>query len=221
MKSFAIIGCGRFGQSVAKTLHKLGHEVLAIDKSLEAVQSISEEVTHAVQADVMDEGVLKELGLSNFDVAVIAIGSNLEASIFATLIVKEAGVPKVVTKAQSELHGKLLTKIGADKIVFPERDMGIRVGHNLVSNNILDFIELSPDYGILEITALDVWHNKSLSKLRLSAKHGINIMVIKKGDRIIVPPKAEDIIEKDDILVVIGSTRDINKIERQADDHSD
>lgn len=221
MKSFVVIGCGRFGQSVAKTLHKLGNEVLAIDKSLEAVQSISEYVTHSVQADVMDEGVLKELGISNFDVAVVSIGSNLEASIFATLIVKEMGVAKVVTKAQSELHGKLLTKIGADKIVFPERDMGIRVGHNLVSNNILDFIELSPDYGILEINALEAWENKSLSKLRLSAKYGINVMVIKKGDKVIVPPRAEDLIEKDDVLVVIGSTKDINKIEKRADDHHD
>lgn len=221
MKSFVVIGCGRFGQSVAKTLHKLGHEVLAIDKSLEAVQLISEDVTHAVQADVMEEGVLKELGLSNFDVAVISIGSNLEASIFATLIAKEVGVPKVVTKAQSELHGKLLTKIGADKIIFPERDMGIRLGHNLVSNNILDFIELSPDYGILEITALEAWENKSLSKLKLSAKYGLVVMVLKKGDRVIVPPKAEDIIEKHDILVVIGNTKDINKIERRADDHRD
>lgn len=218
MKSFVVIGCGRFGQSVAKTLHKLGNEVLAIDKSQEALQLISEEVTHAIQADVMDEGVLEEMGISNFDVAVVSIGSNLEASIFATLIVKEIGVPKVVTKAQSELHGKLLTKIGADKIVFPERDMGIRVGHNLVSNNILDFIELSPDYGILEITALEAWENKTLSKLRLSAKYGINVMVIKKRDRVIVPPKAEDIIEKDDTLVVIGSTKDIKKIEKRADD---
>lgn len=221
MKSFVVIGCGRFGQSVAKTLHKLGNEVLAIDKSEEAVQSISEYVTHSVQADVMDEGVLKELGISNFDVAVVSIGSNLEASIFATLIVKEMGVQKVVTKAQSELHGKLLTKIGADKIVFPERDMGIRVGHNLVSNNILDFIELSPDYGILEITALKAWENKSLSKLRLSSKYGINVMVIKRGDTVIVPPKAEQIISKGDILVVIGSTKDINRIERQADENND
>lgn len=221
MKSFVVIGCGRFGESVAKTLYKLGHEVLVIDKSPETVQAIADEVTHAVQADVMDENVLKELGLSNFDVAVVAIGSNLEASIFATLMAKEVGVPKVVTKAQSELHGKLLYKIGADKIIFPERDMGIRVGHNLVSNNILDFIELSPDYGILEITALGEWEDKSLSQLRLSTKYGLNVMVIKKGAKVIVPPSASDIVEKDDVLVVIGSTKDINKIERRADKDDD
>lgn len=218
MKSFVVIGCGRFGQSVAKTLYKLGNEVLVIDKSAENVHDISDEVTHSVQADVMDEGVLKELGLSNFDVAVISIGSNLEASIFATLIAKEIGIKKVVAKAQSELHGKLLSKIGADKVVFPERDMGIRVAHNLVSVNILDFIELSPDYGILEITALDEWENKSLSQLRLSTKYGLNVMVIKKGEKVIVPPDASDIIEKNDILVVIGNTKDINKVEKRAEE---
>lgn len=217
MKSFVVIGCGRFGESVARTLYKLGYEVLVIDKSEDSIHSIADEVTHAVQADVMDENVLKELGLSNFDVAVVAIGSNLEASIFATLMAKEAGVPKVVTKAQSELHGKLLYKIGADKVIFPERDMGVRVGHNLVSTNILDFIELSPDYGILEITALEEWENKTLSHLRLSSKYGLNVMVIKKGTRVIVPPSASDVIEKKDVLVVIGSTSDINKIERRAD----
>lgn len=221
MKSFVVIGCGRFGQSVAKTLYKLGYEVLAIDKSQETVQLISDEVTHAVQADVMDENVLKELGLSNFDVAIVSIGSNLEASIFATLIAKEIGVPKVVTKAQSELHGKLLSKIGADKIVFPERDMGVRVAHNLVSTNILDFIELSPDYGILEITALEEWENKTLSQLRLSTKYGLNVMVIKKGKNIIVPPSADDLVEKEDTLVVIGSTKNINKIEKRADKYDD
>lgn len=217
MKSFVVIGCGRFGESVAKTLYKLGYEVLVIDKAQESIQSIADEVTHAVQADVMDESVLKELGLSNFDVAIVAIGSNLEASIFATLMAKEVGVPKVVTKAQSELHGKLLYKIGADKIIFPERDMGVRVGHNLVSTNILDFIELSPDYGILEITALEEWENKTLSQLRLSSKYGLNVMVIKKGSEVIVPPSASDVIEKEDVLVVIGSTSNINKIERRAD----
>lgn len=217
MKSFVIIGCGRFGQSVARTLYGLGNEVLAIDKSAETVQAISEEVTHAVQADVMDEAVLKELGLRNFDVAVVSIGSNLEASIFATLMAKEVGVKKVVTKAQSELHGKLLSKIGADKIIFPERDMGVRVGHNLVSTNILDFIELSPDYGILEITALTEWENKTLSQLKLSSKYGLNVMVIKKGTKVIVPPSADDLVEKDDILVVIGSTKDINRIEKRAE----
>ena len=146
MKQYVVIGCGRFGSSVAKTLYELGNDVLAIDRNEEIVQEIYEYVTHAVQADVMDENVLKELGIRNFDVVIVSIGSDLEASILATLIAKELGVKVVIAKAQSELHGKVLSKIGADKVIFPERDMGVRVGHNLVSSNILDFIELSPDF---------------------------------------------------------------------------
>lgn len=215
MKSFVVIGCGRFGKSVAKTLFDLGNEVLAIDKSEELVQEISDEVTHAVQADVMDETVLKDLGLGNFDVAVIAIGSNLEASIMATLIAKELGIKRVIAKAQSELNGKVLYKIGADKVIFPERDMGVRVAHNLTSANILDFIELSPDYSILEVTALKEWEDKSLAELRLSTKYGINVMAIKKGDEFLVSPNGESMIEKDNILVVIGNITNIKKIEQE------
>lgn len=216
MKSFVIIGCGRFGASVAKTLYGLGNEVMAVDQSEEIIQEISDTVTHAVQADVMDETVLRDLGIRNFDVAVISIGSDLEASIMATLITKELGVKKVIAKAQSELHGKILYKIGADKVIFPERDMGIRVAHNLVSTNILDFIELSPDYSILEIVALEEWENHTLSELRLPNKYGLNITAIKRKDDIFVAPGASSKIEKGDILVVLGSTENVRKIERKA-----
>lgn len=221
MKSFVVIGCGRFGTSVATTLHSLGKEVLAIDCSEEKVQDISRQVTHAVQANVMDESVLKDLGISNFDVAIIAIGSDLEASIMATLVAKELGIKHVVTKAQSKLHAKILVKIGADKIIFPERDMGVRVAHNLVSSNILDYIALSTDYGILEITALKEWANQSLAELKLSTKYGINVMVIKKKKEIKVPPSGQDIIENGDILVVIGATDDLSKIEKKAEAEND
>ncbi|MBU5257390.1 MULTISPECIES: potassium channel family protein [Tissierella] len=216
MKSFVVIGCGRFGSSIARTLYSLGNEVLAIDSSEEIIKEISEEVTHAVQADVMDETVLMDLGLRNFDVAVVAIGSDIEASIMATLVVKDLGIDKVIAKAQSELHGKVLSKIGADKIIFPERDMGVRVAHNLASTNILDFIELSPDYSILEIAALKEWEEKSLAQLRLPSKYGINVMAIKRGDSIKVSPNGEVIIKKDDILVIIGNTKDIKRVEQRA-----
>lgn len=215
MKSFVVIGCGRFGRSVAKTLFDLGNEVLAIDKREELVQEVSEDVTHAVQADVMDESVLKDLGIGNFDVAVIAIGSNLEASIMATLIAKELGIKRVIAKAQSELNGKVLYKIGADKVIFPERDMGVRVAHNLTSANILDFIELSPDYSILEVTALKEWEEKTLAELRLSTIYGINVMAIKKGHEFLVSPTGQSLVEKDDILVVIGNITNIKKIEQK------
>jgi trk system potassium uptake protein TrkA len=218
LKSFVVIGCGRFGSSVARTLHDLGNEVMVIDISEDVIREISEEATYAVQADAMDEAVLKDLGLRNFDVAVISIGSDIEASIMATLVVKELGIKRVIAKAQSELHRKVLDKIGADKVIFPERDMGVRVAHNLTSTNILDFIELSPDYSIIEITALEEWEDKTLGQLKLSTKYGLNVMAIKRGNKITVSPSGEIMIEKDDVLVVIGSMTDIKKVEKKAGD---
>ncbi|GIW49327.1 MAG: potassium transporter Trk [Caloramator sp.] len=214
-KQFVVIGLGRFGSSIAKTLYSLGHEVLAIDIDEEVVQDISDHVTHAVQADATDEATLKSLGIRNFDIAVITIGSDVQSSVLVTLLVKELGVKYVIAKAQNELHAKVLYKIGADRVVFPERDMGIRVAHNLCSSNILDYIELSPDYSIMEVTALEEWEDKSLKELNLRTRYGINIMAIKRGNDINISPAAEDTIKKGDILVVIGGTDDIKNIEMQ------
>lgn len=215
MKQFVVIGCGRFGSSIAKTLMELGCEVLAIDSDREIVQSISESVTYAVQADATDENALRELGIHNFDAVIISIASDYQASIMATLIAKEMGVKKVIAKAHNNLHGKVLSKIGADKIIYPERDMGIRVAHNLVSPNILDYIEISPDYSILEISPLKSWHNKSLVDLRLRNIYGISVIAIKRGEKVNISPTANDIIQDGDILVVIGNTDNIQKMERK------
>lgn len=214
MKQYVVIGCGRFGRSVAENLYKLGHDVLAIDGNEETIQNISEKVTHAVQADATDEHALRSLGLRNFDVAVITIGSDIQSSIMATLIVKELGVKYVVAKAQSEMHAKVLYKIGADRVVFPERDMGMRVAHNLVSTNILDYIELAPDYSIMEITALDEWHEKTLLDLNIRSRYGINIMAIKHGSNINVSPTAEDIVHRGDVLVVVGNNNDLKRLQK-------
>ena len=216
MKQYAVIGCGRFGSSVARTLYGLGYDVMAIDENEDVIQNMSDSVTHAVQADATDEASVKSLGIRNFDVAVITIGSNIQSSILITLIVKELGVKYVVAKAQNELHAKVLYKIGADRVVFPERDMGVRVAHNLVSSNILDYIELAPDYSIVEISALKDWEGKTLSELNMRAKYGINVMAIKHGSEINISPNALDTIRKDDVLVVIGHNDDIQKLEKKA-----
>jgi trk system potassium uptake protein TrkA len=213
MKSFAVIGCGRFGSSVAKTLFELENDVLAIDIDSDTIQGISEYVTRAVKADATQESSLRELGLNNFDVVIISIGSNMEASIIATLISKELGARNIVAQAQSELHGKLLKKIGADKVIFPEMDMGARVAHNLTSSNILDYIQLSPDFSVLEIAVLESWHQKSLSELRLRNHYGINVIAIKRHDEIIASPSPDFVLNKYDIVVIIGSTEDVKKIE--------
>lgn len=217
MKQFVVIGCGRFGTSVAKTLYNQGHDVLAIDGNEEIVQEISDSVTYAAQADVQDENSLKSLGIRNFDVAVISIGSNIQASIMATLIVKEMGVKTVIAKAQNDVHAKVLYKIGADKVVFPERDMGVRVAHNLVSPNILDYIELSPDYSIVEIAAIAEWENKSLKELKLPTKYGVNVVAIKQIDSMNVTPKADDVIKAGDILIVLGNNKDLSELEKKVD----
>lgn len=212
-KQFVIIGLGRFGASVAKTLYALGHDVLAIDSNEDLVQEISDSVTHAVQMDATDENALRTLGLRNFDVAVVTIGANIQASVMATLLVKDMGIKYIIAKGNSDLHAKVLYKIGADRVILPEKDMGVRVAHNLVSSSILDYIELSPDYSIIEIESPKEWHGKSMKELSLRSKYGINVMAIKRNNEVNISPDADDVINRDDIVVAIGSAEDLTKLE--------
>ena len=212
-KQFVIIGLGRFGSSVAKTLYALGHDVLAIDSNEDLVQEISDSVTHAVQMDATDDNALRTLGLRNFDVAVVTIGANIQASVMATLLVKDMGIKYIIAKGNSDLHAKVLYKIGADRVILPEKDMGVRVAHNLVSSSILDYIELSPDYSIIEIESPKEWYGKSMKELSLRSKYGINVMAIKRNNEVNISPDADDVINKDDIVVAIGSAEDLTKLE--------
>lgn len=211
-KQFVVIGLGRFGTSVAKTLSMLGHDVLAIDSSESAVQAIMHDVTHAVQADARDEETLTTLGVRNFEIAVVAVGHDLEANILITVLLKEMGIKFVVAKAVSALHGKVLTRVGADKVVYPEKDMGTRVAYNLVSGNVMDFIELSPDYGIIELIAPGKFVDKSLGELNLRAKYGISVMAIKKAEEIVVAPGADYKISVNDTLVFVGKIDVLNNL---------
>ena len=212
-KQFVVIGLGRFGVSVAQTLYSLENDVLAIDVNEDTIQEISDSVTHAVQMDATDEAALKTLGLRNFDVAVVTIGSNIQDSILVTLLLKELGVKYIIAKANSELHAKVLKKIGADRVILPEKDMGVRVAHNLVSASIVDYIELSPDYSIMEIKTLDEWDGKTLNELRLRSQYGINVMAIKHDEEINISPSALDAIEAGDIVVAIGSAEELSRLE--------
>ncbi|MFZ7101992.1 MAG: potassium channel family protein [Peptococcaceae bacterium] len=214
-KQFAVIGLGRFGASVARTLSSLGHDVLGIDISQCKVQSMINEITHAVQADAGEEETLKALGIRNFDVVVIAIGNDLESNTLITAMLKEMGVKCVVAKARSNLHGKVLAGIGADKIIYPEKDMGMRLAHNLVTSNVMDYIGLSPDYGVVEIIAPVKFIHKSLGELNLRAKYGISVMAIKKnGITIIVAPGADAVIEKNDVLIIVSRNDILEKLPR-------
>lgn len=213
-KQFVVIGCGRFGSSVAKKLYDLGAEVMTVDKNEETVQNIADFVTYAVQADATDENTIKSLGIRNFDVAVVSIGGDIQSSILVTLMLKELGVKYVVAKAQNDLHGKVLYRIGADRVVFPEREMGIRVASNLVSDNILEYIQLAPDYSIKEIVALSSWIGKTLKELDMRNEYGINVMAIKHGDEIDITISAGEVLQEGDVLVVIGHNDNLEKIRK-------
>lgn len=213
-KQFIVIGLGRFGTSVAETLYALGNDVLAVDIDEERVQNIADRVTHAVQVDANDEASLRALGIGNFDVAIISIGSDIQANILSTLLVKEMNVKHIISKANNAMHAKVLYKIGANRVIFPERDMGIRVAHNLCSSSILDYIELSPDFSIAEIVTPNDWIGSSLKDLNLRVRYGINVVAIKRDNDINVSPSADEVITEGDIIVAIGGTAELNSIER-------
>lgn len=212
-KQFIVIGLGRFGSSLTRTLIANGHEVLAVDKDEHLVQEISSIATHALQADCTDESTLKEMGAGNFSHAIVAIGDDLQSSILVTLLLKELNVPKVTAKAKNDYHGKVLGKIGADQIVYPERDMAARLGKQLSSNNLIDYIELSPDYNLVELMAPLSMNGKSLKDLNIRAKYGCTIMAIKTKGKMNISPKAEDKIWTGDVLLIIGSNEDISHLE--------
>ncbi len=211
-KQFVVIGLGRFGTSVARTLSSLGHDVLAVDNRESCVHEVMNEVTQAVQADARDEETLKSLGVRNFDAAVVAIGDDIESNILITLTLKEMGVKYVVAKAQTSLHGKVLSRIGADKIIYPEKDMGMRLAYNLVTANVMDLIELSPDYSIVEIKAPVKFWDRTLGELDLRAKYGISIMAIKKAGDILIAPGAEAKIGEKDVLIIVSKTEALGRL---------
>lgn len=214
-KEFAVIGLGRFGGSICRALSEQGMEVMAIDNNEERVNQFAMIVSHAVVGDTTDEAVLKSLGIRNFDHVIVAIGDDIQSSILTTLILKELGVKNITVKAQNDYHEKVLLKIGADHVVHPERDMGKRIAHNIISNNVLDYLELSEEHSIVEIVASSKLDGHSLIDLDIRAKYGINIVAIKRQDDILVSPQANEVIRKGDILIVIGADLDINRFEKK------
>ena len=211
-KQYLVIGCGRFGSSVAKKMCQLGNEVMVIDKDEDSINNIAELVTHTAIVDVTEERDLKSIGLGNFDVVIVAISSDIRASIMATVMAKEMGVPKVVCKAKDELQAKVLYKIGADKVVFPERDMGIRLAYNLASENILDQINLDPEYSIMEIVTPQNWVGKTIIELNLRAKYDITVLAVKTQSGLKVMPSPNYKMQEKNIFIIIGNTDKISDI---------
>lgn len=214
MKTFVVIGLGRFGSAVAKRLYELGREVLAIDENPEQVQQVAESVTRAVTADCKDKEVLRALGVGSIDCAIVAIGSDLTDSILTTMTLKELGVPQVICKAQNESHKKVLQKLGADRVILPEREMANKLAQGLASANVMEYIELSPDYGIVEFVAPEKWQGKTLRELNIRVKVGVNVIAIRKGEKILVSPQAEYAVEPKDTLVALGDNKALEAVRR-------
>ncbi|MCL9663591.1 TrkA family potassium uptake protein [Paenibacillus hunanensis] len=217
-KQYAIIGIGRFGSSIARTLSEMGFDVLAIDSDEHRVQEVSHIVTQAVVADSTDEEALRAIGLRNFDVVVVAIGEDIQSSILTTLILKEMEIPTVLVKAQNDLHAKVVQRIGADKVIFPERDMGVRVAHHLTSPNVLDYIELSDDYSIVEMKASDSMVGRNLIELNIRARYRCNVMAIKRDNHMNIAPAPEEQLQANDIVVIVGQKHDLIKLEMDMED---
>ncbi len=212
-KQFAVLGLGRFGQSVVKTLYNQGFDVLACDKDENIVNEMSKYSTAIIQGDVKDEAVIKRLGLNNYDVVVIAIGEDLETAIMATLLAKENGGKYVIAKGKNASQRSVLLKVGADRVILPEKEMGERLATNLITTNVIDFITLSDKFGIAEIEPIKKWIGKSLVGANIRAEFNVNIVAIKrKNVKIIVNPRPTEEISEGDKLVVIGENSDIQKV---------
>lgn len=209
-KSFAVIGLGQFGMTLAVTLAESDCDVLAIDDKEENIEEISEKVTYAVKADVREPGILKALGVQNVDVAIIAVAENLEASIYATMQAKDLGVPFVVAKSMNSLHGRILDKIGADKIIYPEQSMGLRVARNLMSGGYLDVFELSAEFSMAEFSMPVSWSGKNLVDLNVRERFHINIIGIKQGENVTVDLDPSEPLPDNCSIIAIGKNKDLN-----------
>lgn len=214
-KEFVVFGLGRFGTSIAKTLSDGGCQVMVVDDDEDKIHEIADSVTYAVKADVTDADALASLGISNYDGAIIAIGKNLEASVMVTILVKEMGVPYVLAKAQNELHGKVLKKVGADMVIFPEKESGIRIANNLMMGNFFDAVELSANFSMMDLDIPEDWIGHSLKELNLRARKKINVIAVKRKDHLNINPEVDEPLEKDDVLVVIGKNEILNKLKIQ------
>ncbi len=215
MKTYLVVGLGRFGTAVALKLHELGNEVMVIDGRAEEVQKLSNRVTYAVVGDARDEEVLRSLGVRNVDCAIVAIGSDLAASILVTLNLKSLGVQQVICKAPNELHKRALEKVGADRVLIPEREMAVKLAQNLTSSSVLDYTELSRDCGIAEIRTPAPWIGKNLREIDVRAKYGVTVIALRKADGdLTVFIRPDYTLEQDDVLMILGGNDDLAHVQK-------
>jgi trk system potassium uptake protein TrkA len=217
-KQVAILGLGRFGIGLANTLLTMGYDVLAMDVDEKKVQAIAPTITRAVQADGTDEAVLKELGVDKFDVAIVAMGSDIENSVLSTILLRKLGVRYVVARADNDLHGSILDKIGADKVIYPEREMGNRVAHGLMLTQVLDYMPVAPAYGVAKVSPPNSFIGRTLSELGLGreGKWGIAVLMIHREREVIVTPDRMEVIRAEDTLLLSGNDLKIEQMLTEA-----
>ena len=214
-KQFIVVGLGRFGTAIAETLCQDGYEVLGVDRRIDVVEDLRDTLTHTVQMDAMDRDALSALGIPDFDVAFVTMGSDIRASGTIVMSLKELGCQRVIAKAQDEFHGRMLEKLGADRVLFPERDMGRRVAHNLVSGDIIDFLELSSEYSMAEIRPKPEWVGKTLMGLAMHSKLGINVVAIRTGEDLNAMPMPDTVLREEDVLLVVVKDETLAKLNRK------
>ena len=214
MYSYIVIGLGRFGMEMALKLYECGEEVLAIDTNETIIDRIADRVTRAVAADARDADVLKKLGAGNFDRAVVAVGSDLAASALITMNLKTIGVPYIICKAHDDTYREILEKLGADRVIIPEWELADKLAMGLTSAGIMEYIELSDEFGIVEMTPPDSWHGKSIKTLALRSKYGINVLALRQNGRLNVLPNIDEAINPSDTLVMLGNYDVINRLKK-------
>ncbi len=216
-RSFAVIGLGRFGAAIATTLTELGHEVIGIDSDEEKVRQLSDVVSVALQLDAIDERALRAAGIQDVDVAIVSIGENVESSLLAVMLVMELGIRQIVAKATTPLHGRILEKLGVSRVIFPEREMAVRVAHSLVVPNVLDYIELSRDFSIIELPAPPQFVGHSIRELAIRTKYGLTLIAIRRkaeqGEATTVGPSADDRIQAGDVLALLGPNERLSRLD--------
>ncbi len=214
-KQVVVIGLGRFGASVAREMYQMGHDVLGIDVDEKNVQDMLGQVTYAVKSDATNEAVLKELGVSNFDVAVVAVGSDVQASILVTVLLKDLGIPFIVVRAINELHGNAIERVGADKVVYPEQEMGRRLAHTGFDKGVLDYMEVAPNYGITKLRPPDPLIKRTLAEAGLSSprdKYHVAVLAIRRGREHLLVPGRDEEIRPGDVLIVAASNDEMAKV---------
>ena len=219
-KQFGVIGLGRFGSAMAMTLTERGHDVIGVDGNESRVQQLADVITHALQIDATDEKALRAAGIQDVDVAVVSIGENIESSLLVVMQLRDLGIGTIVAKAVTPLHGRILEKLGVSRVIFPEREMAIRIAHSLVLPNVIDYIELSRDFSIVEVPAPAAFVGRTLKQLELRPRLGLTLIAIKRrsdDSRAVVTniaPAADETIRPGDILALLGGNEKLNQLDQ-------